>query len=45
MVFLGDLVFILLVLIGLSVVAETMGGLFMNIKYLGAAYLLWLVVI
>jgi threonine/homoserine/homoserine lactone efflux protein len=39
---LGDLVFILLAIFGLSVVAETMGSLFMVIKYLGAAYLLWL---
>ena len=27
---------------GLSVVAETMGSLFMVVKYLGALYLLWL---
>lgn len=39
---LGDLIFILLAIFGLSVVAETMGSLFMVIKYLGAAYLLWL---
>ncbi len=39
---LGDLVFILLALMGLSFVAETMGRLFMIIKYLGAFYLLWL---
>lgn len=39
---LGDLVFIMLAILGLSVVAETMGGLFMVIKYLGALYLLWL---
>jgi len=39
---LGDLVFILLAIFGLSVVAETMGSLFMVIKYLGATYLLWL---
>ena len=39
---LGDLVFILLAIIGLSVVAETMGSMFMVIKYLGATYLLWL---
>jgi len=38
----GDLVFILLALLGLSVVAETMGGLFSVVKYLGAIYLLWL---
>lgn len=39
---LGDLVFIMLAIMGLSFVAETMGGLFTIIKYLGAAYLLWL---
>lgn len=38
---LGDLVFIMLAILGLSFVAETMGGLFMVIKYLGAFYLLW----
>lgn len=39
---LGDLVFIGLAVFGLSVLAETLGSLFMVIKYLGAAYLLWL---
>ncbi len=39
---LGDLVFIVLAILGLSVVAEAMGSLFMVIKYLGAIYLLWL---
>ncbi len=39
---LGDLIFIMLAIFGLSVVAETMGNLFMVIKYLGALYLLWL---
>ncbi|MGD8577362.1 MAG: LysE family translocator [Thiohalophilus sp.] len=39
---LGDLVFVVLASIGLSVVAETMGGLFVIIRYLGAIYLLWL---
>ncbi len=39
---LGDLLFILLAIFGLSVVAETMGNLFMVIKYIGAIYLLWL---
>jgi threonine/homoserine/homoserine lactone efflux protein len=38
---LGDLVFIILAMFGLSVVAETMGYLFMAIKYLGAIYLVW----
>ncbi len=39
---LGDLIFIMLAIFSLSVVAETMGGLFMVIKYFGAFYLLWL---
>lgn len=39
---LGDLVFVVLALFGLSVVAETIGSLFTVIKYLGAAYLIWL---
>ncbi|KAF3981550.1 MAG: LysE family transporter [Methylococcales symbiont of Hymedesmia sp. n. MRB-2018] len=39
---LGDLVFILLAILGLSVVAETMGSLFMVVKYFGGAYLVWL---
>jgi len=37
---LGDLVFIFLVIFGLSVVAETMGWLFLSIKYIGAGYLI-----
>ncbi len=41
-IIMGDLVFILLVLLGLSVVAEAMGNLFLVIKYVGAAYLIWL---
>ena len=39
---LGDIIFILLTILGLSVVAETMGWLFMIIKYIGATYLIWL---
>lgn len=39
---LGDLTFILLALLGMSIVAETMAGFFLIIKYLGGAYLLWL---
>ncbi|GMR20933.1 MAG: LysE family translocator [Gammaproteobacteria bacterium] len=38
----GDIIFILLAIFGLSVLAETMGGLFVLVKYLGAAYLIWL---
>ncbi|BCG64058.1 MAG: hypothetical protein methR_P1824 [Methyloprofundus sp.] len=39
---LGDLVFILLAILGLSVVAETMSNVVLFIKYLGGSYLLWL---
>lgn len=39
---LGDLVFITLALLGLSAIAETMGGVFLVIRYLGALYLIWL---
>ncbi len=39
---LGDTIFILLVVFGLSVVAESMGWLFLAIKYIGATYLIWL---
>ena len=39
---LGDLVFVMLAILGLSVLSEAMGSLFMVIKYLGASYLLWL---
>ncbi len=41
-VVLGDLLFIGMVMLGLTVVAEAMGGAFLIVKYLGAAYLLWL---
>ncbi|HHJ17617.1 MAG TPA: LysE family translocator [Gammaproteobacteria bacterium] len=36
----GDLIFVLLALLGLSVVAETLGDLFSGIKYLGGVYLI-----
>lgn len=39
---LGDLIFVLLAVLGLSVLAETMGELFALVKYLGGMYLLWL---
>ena len=39
---LGNLVFIMLAILGLSVVAEAMGNLFLVVKYLGAIYLFWL---
>ena len=38
----GDLVFLLFAIYGLSMIAETFHALFMLIKYLGAAYLIWL---
>lgn len=38
----GDIFFILLAIFGLSVLAETMGSLFVLVKYFGGAYLIWL---
>jgi threonine/homoserine/homoserine lactone efflux protein len=39
---LGDLVFLTAVVLGLSVVAQTFGFVFVVIKYAGAAYLMWM---
>jgi threonine/homoserine/homoserine lactone efflux protein len=39
---LGDFIFILLSLFGLSIIAEIMGTAFLIIKYVSAAYLIWL---
>jgi len=39
---LGDFIFILLAIFGLSVISEMMGTAFLVIKYLSAAYLIWL---
>jgi len=39
---LGDLVFLTAVVLGLSVVAQTFGFIFIVIKYAGAAYLIWM---
>jgi threonine/homoserine/homoserine lactone efflux protein len=39
---LGDLLFATLALLGMGVLAESMGSLFAVIKYLGGAYLIWL---
>ncbi|TAE56722.1 MAG: LysE family translocator [Nostocales cyanobacterium] len=39
---LGDIFFIILAIWGLSFLAETMGNLFLLIKYLGGAYLIFL---
>ena len=36
----GDIIFILLAILGLSVMVEAMGKLFVLVKYLGAAYLI-----
>ena len=38
----GDLMFLLLAIYGLSMIAETFSDLFTIIKYLGAGYLIWL---
>lgn len=38
----GDIVFILIAIYGLSVLADLMGSYFVLIKYLGGAYLIWL---
>ena len=38
----GDFLFILLAVFGLSAIAEAMGNLFIFVKYLGGAYILWL---
>jgi threonine/homoserine/homoserine lactone efflux protein len=38
----GDILFILLAILGLSVLAEIMGSFFVLVKYLGGAYLIWL---
>lgn len=41
-ILLGDIIFILLAIFGLTVLAETMGSLFVLVKYLGGVYLIWL---
>ena len=38
----GDLIFVSMALFGLSAIAELMGGFFTVVRYLGAAYLIWL---
>lgn len=38
----GDIFFIVLAIYGLSLLATTMGDLFVLVKYLGGAYLIWL---
>lgn len=39
---LGDIVLILIAILGVALLARTMGPLFAMVKYLGAAYLIWL---
>jgi threonine/homoserine/homoserine lactone efflux protein len=39
---LGDIVFLTAVVLGLSVIAQTFGAVFLVIKYAGAAYLVWI---
>ncbi|KAF7771551.1 hypothetical protein PCIT_a4161 [Pseudoalteromonas citrea] len=39
---LGDFIFILLALFGLSIISEIMGTTFLIVKYASAAYLIWL---
>jgi threonine/homoserine/homoserine lactone efflux protein len=41
-IILGDLIFIILAIYGLSSLAETMTSLFVLVKYLGSTYLIWL---
>lgn len=41
-IIIGDIIFILLAIFGLTVLAETMGDLFDLIKYVGGAYLIFL---
>ena len=38
----GDFVFITLALLGLATLSSVLGELFIFIKYIGAAYLIWL---
>ena len=38
----GDFIFIILAICGLAAIAETMDSLFILVKYLGSAYLIWL---
>jgi threonine/homoserine/homoserine lactone efflux protein len=39
---LGDLVFVVLAVSGMAVLANTVGGIFLLLKYLAALYLVWL---
>ena len=39
---LGDLVFVVLAILGMSFLAESMGGFFVVLRYIGGGYLIWL---
>jgi len=39
---LGDLIFVALAILGMSVLAETMGSFFVILRYIGGGYLIWL---
>jgi len=41
----GDLIFVLLALSGLSIITKTLGNLFLIIRYMGGAYLIWIGII
>ena len=41
-IMLGDVFFILLAIFGLTILADALGNLFVLVKYLGGAYLIWL---
>ncbi|WP_193170039.1 LysE family translocator [Nisaea nitritireducens] len=38
----GDLIFLMLAIFGLQIIAELLGEIFIVVKFVGAAYLLWL---
>lgn len=38
----GDLIFLMLAIFGLQIIAELLGDIFIVVKFVGAAYLLWL---
>jgi threonine/homoserine/homoserine lactone efflux protein len=38
----GDIIFILISILGLSLLAESMGDMFVLVKYLGGTYLVWM---
>ena len=41
-ILLGDLIFVTLAILGMGVLAETMGSFFVILRYAGGAYLVWL---